>query len=96
MVSADEVGVSRGLSGMGCLCGGDMGVFRGAAGAAVSVGPSREGSGVRDGDEVGGGMVWGVVVEARERVCGVVASSEWSQASSVVVLAVGSTGKGVE
>ena len=63
-MSADEEGVSRGLSGMGCLAGGDVGASRGAAGAEVVVGSSRKGSGVGDGDEVDGNVVWGVEVEA--------------------------------
>ena len=64
MASADEVGVSRGLSGTERLDGRDVGMSRGAAGAEVIAGSSRKGSGVGDGDEVDGGVVWGVEVEA--------------------------------
>ena len=80
---------------MGRLDGGNVRVSRGAAGGEVVAGSSRKDSGVGDGDEVDGGVVWGVEVEARERVRGVVASSERSWAGSWVAPAVGGTGKGV-
>ena len=94
MVSADEVGVSRGLSGTGRLRGGDAVISQGAAGAEVVVGTSRQGSGVGDEDEVDGDVEWGVIVEVRERVCGVVAGSERSRTGFGVGPAVRSTGEG--
>ena len=63
MVSAEEVGVSRGLSGTGRLRGGDAVMSPGTAEAEVIVRASREGSGVGDGDAVDGDVEGGVTVE---------------------------------
>ena len=87
--------MSRGLSGMGHLCGGEVGASWGTTGVEVVAGSSRKDSGVRDGDEADGGVEWGVAVEARERVHGVVAGSGRSRTGSGVALMVGSAGEGV-